>query len=540
MADKRERETDPQKHKWRLLLDEAWRGIVGNTAYDIVKSILLVLSVAVGSWLVSLGQRALAAAVPALRDALSTQIVVTVGTITAIAIPVLILSAIWLFSARKRWLKGREKEQAVAELSQRISEFERHKKDLLEIQRADHDRLNQQTTKISELQSRLREQTVFKAIYYDPDYMESWIKNPEAIAKFFDDRGFEVVNAQQLGYWVQERRKRNESCRSILVFAQDVVPDTVADLPSPSDTCELRLFLNEGGRVVWHGDVPFWYRGHPRRKHQEWGVAGQVLVLRVGLISFSRPFRSILTEKGRMWGMTLPDPAERAVPTEDVDDVFTFLPYKAETGAACSWRKVYNPRFPHSGFLRYWPSYPREGRDASVNAEYFRFATSCCNPIPEVELPEIEIPRTQVFVSGNEADKFRRANTDDPWQLAKIEHRYWSWIEIPGAQWIWWEHWVTPEFRTGGAVEHRRDFELDGKPQQTTLMIAVDDRIKNLQINGVSLGDDVGNWHEVTIVDLTPHVHQGTNRLEMIVVNVDAPPTDENPTGLCYRIDVIY
>jgi hypothetical protein len=479
----------------------------------------------------------LAAAIPALRDALSTQIVVTVGTITAIAIPVLVLSVIWLFSARKRWLKGREKEQTVAELHQRVDELERHNKSLLEIQKSDHDRLNQQTTEISELQSRLREQMVFKAIYYDPDYRESWIKNPEAVAEFFDDRGFEVVNAQQLGYWVRERRKRNESCRSILVFAQDVVPDTVADLRS--DTCELRLFLNEGGRVVWHGDVPFWYRGHPGRKHEVWGIEGPALVLGVGTIILPRPLRSILTERGRTWGMVLPGLAERAVPSREVDDVFTLLPLDVETNAACSWRKVYSPHFPHSGFLRYWP-WTRGGQDASVNAEYFRLATSCWSPVPEVKLPEIEIPRTQVFVSGDEVDLFRRANADDPWQPAAIEPQYWAWIQIPGAKGIWCEHWVTPEFRTGGAVEHRRDFELDGKPQQTTLMIAVDDRIKNLQINGVSLGDDVGNWYEVTIVDLTPHVHQGTNRLEMIVVNVDASPTDENPTGLCYRIDVIY
>jgi hypothetical protein len=286
--------------------------------------------------------------------------------------------------------------------------------------------------------------------------------------------------------------------------------------------------------------VPFWYQGRPGRKHDEWEEEGLAKVLGLKLIPFSRPFRSILTEKGRMWGMIMSGPAERAVPAQDVDDVFAFLPYRFDISAACSWRKVYNPRFPHSGFLRYWPSYPREGRDVSVNAEYFRLATSCWNPVPEVELPEIEVPCTQIIVSGKEDDEFRPANTDDPWRPAAIEHRYWAWIQIPEAQWIWWRHWVTPEFQTGGAVEHRRDFELDGKPQEATLMIAVDDKIRNLRINGVSLGNDFGTHYKVTYVDLTSHVCQGTNRMEMIVVNVDAPPTDENPTGLCYRIDIIY
>ena len=529
---------DEQKPLRKKLLEEAWRGIVGNAAWFVV---LLVLG-SIGTLLVVIRSWVLGTAVPAVLAALSTKVVLTIGMIIIITITSLVLGLfiIWSLFARRHRLEMREHEQAIgtetAKRDQRIAELEKHKEDLLKIQRSNLDRLNEQTREANELRSRLQEQTIFKAIYCDPDYWETWIKNPEAIAKFFDDRGFEVVNAQQLKHWVYERMEHNESCRALLVFAQDVVPHTVADVRS--DTCELRLFLNEGGRVVWHGDVPFWYQGHPGRKYEEWGKEGLAKILGVGHIPLTLS-SSILTEKGRMWGMVLPGLAERAVPSQDVNDVFAFLPYNVHTSAACSWRKVYNPHFPHSGFLRYWP-WTRDGRDASVNAEYFRFATSCWNPVPEVELPEIEIPRTQTFVSGNEVDEFRPADTDEPWQPAAIEHRYRAWIEIPEAQWIWWQHWVTPQFRTGGAVEHRRDFELDRKPQQATLMIAVDDRIRNLRVNDVPLRDDVGNHYEITFIDLTSHVHQGTNRLKMIVVNVPAPPTDENPTGLCYRIDITY
>ena len=210
---------------------------------------------------------------------------------------------------------------------------------------------------------------------------------------------------------------------------------------------------------------------------------------------------------------------------------------------ACAWRKVYNTHFPHSGLLRYWPG-KRDGRDASMNADYFRFATTGWSAAPEVELPEIECPRTRTFVSGTEADMFRRAGTDDPYEPAAIEPHYWAWTRIPGAKWIWWRHWVTPEFQTGGAVEHKRDFELEEQPQQVTLMFAVDDKVRDLRINETQLADDeVGSLHKATVTDLTPHVRQGRNELAMTVVNVHAPsPTspDDNPTGLCYRIDVSY
>lgn len=551
MADRRKQGVNVQKRRWKLLLDEAWRGIVGNTAYDVVKRILAVLWLTVGSWLVSVGQRTLAAAIPALREALSTKVVITIGTITAVAIPVLILVVIWLFFTGKRQLRARENEQAVAQLSQRVAELERYNKNLLETQRANLDRLNELTRESNELRGKLREQKVFKAIYYDPNYATSWIGNPEAIADFFAQRGFQVVNAQQLGHWVDERMEHNESCRSLLVFAQDMMPDTVADLCSA--TCKVRLFLNKGARIVWHGDVPFWYQALPGKRYDEWMANGPQRVLAVRTILGEdlfpdRRLSGILTERGRMWGMMLPGPAQRMVPAQDVDDVFAIgLPFKTQPEAprinlACCWRKIYNPNYPHSGFLRHWPG-SRDGKDASLNADYFRCATSGWNAIPEARLPEADVLRTQTLVSSNEADKFRRVNSDDPWKLAAFVGEYWSWIQIPDAHWIWWRHWVTPEFQTGGAVEHRREFELEKKPRQVTLMLAVDDMARNLQVNGVSLGDKVGVWDRVTIVDLTPHVRQGGNLLEMTVVNASGPSPaspDDNPTGLCYRIDVVY
>lgn len=75
---------DAQKHRRRKLVEEAWYGIIGNTAYDIMKRVLVALWFIIGPWLISLGQRMLGAAIPSVQDALSTEVVLTVGTISTV------------------------------------------------------------------------------------------------------------------------------------------------------------------------------------------------------------------------------------------------------------------------------------------------------------------------------------------------------------------------------------------------------------------------------------------------------------------------
>lgn len=548
------------KPQWKKVLKEARRGIIGNTAYDVIKRILTLLWLVVGPWFISQIQRMLGAAIPAVRDVLSTEVlstevVVTVGTFTSITFPALVLAALWLFFVRKRRLASRGYEQEVTELSQRVAELERQNKSLLEIQRSNLDRLNQQTRESNELRSKLREQTIFKAVYYDSNYMTSWIKNPEAVANFFAERGFEVLNASQLGHWVDERMEHNESCRSLLVFAQDAIPDTVADLRS--DTCKLRLFLNRGARVVWHGDVPFWYQARPRGRYEEWMADGPLLVLRVNTIFTENFFpdqslNGILAEKGRMWGIVLPGPAQRLVPAQQADDVFIVGPsIEPQTNTACAWRKIYDPHFPHSGFLRYWPG-GRDGQDVSINDDYFRFAVSGWSAVPEVELPEIEIPKPypQVFLSNSKYDKFRET-ASDPWKPAVVYAEPWhgTWREQArdliacGAKWIWIRSRVTDdEAKNGCTVFHKRDFEVreeySPKSSRAEIVLYIDDEAI-ISVNQKQLGT-YRHWNQK--IGLTPHLKPGINTLVMELSN-DAHPQqtpEGNPTGVIYKLTISY
>lgn len=561
MANERQREVKTQKHWLRRLLEEAGRGVIGNTAYDFLKWVVAqALWLIVGSQLIAWGRRILGTAIPALQEALSIEVAeltLTVGTIVTIILLVTGITIIWWLFARKYRLEASEYEQArevgLAERDQRIAELERHKESLLETQRSNLHRLNELTQESNELRDRLREQKVFKAIYYDPNYKTGWIENPEAVANFFAERGFEVLNALQLGHWVDERMKYNESCRSLLVFAQDAVPDTVADLRS--DTCKLRLFLNNGARVVWHGDVPFWYQAWPGSRYEEWGAEGPFLVLRVEIIFTEfltdQPLKGTLTEKGRMWGIVLPGPAQRGVPIQEVDDVFTLGPSIDETNTACAWRKIYNPHFPHSGFLRYWPG-SRDGRDASINADYFRFATSGWSAAPDVELPEIEVPKPSphVFLSGSQYDEFRET-TSDPWQPAVVYAKPWrvNWREQAkdliacGAKWIWIRDRVTDdEAKKGCRVFHKRDFEVhegfSPESSRAEIVLCIDDEAI-ISVNQKQLGTYI---HRDQKIDLTPHLKRGTNTLAMELSN-HAHPQDtpeQNPTGVIYKLTISY
>jgi len=61
-------------------------------------------------------------------------------------------------------------------------------------------------------------------------------------------------------------RKR---CReSVVVFAQDIVPETILDVLSSPNSI-VRKYLDFGGRIVWIGDHPFWSKGKDHRRIHE-------------------------------------------------------------------------------------------------------------------------------------------------------------------------------------------------------------------------------------------------------------------------------
>ncbi len=111
--------------------------------------------------------------IPVVQDFLSTEYVVTAGTITIITIIALLILAfiiILILLYRKHWLEANKREQEkdaeIAEKNKQITYIEKlyiEKEKLVEQlsadQKSNSDRLNQQTEEINELHHKLREQT---------------------------------------------------------------------------------------------------------------------------------------------------------------------------------------------------------------------------------------------------------------------------------------------------------------------------------------------------------------------------------------------
>jgi len=242
---------------------------------------------------------------------------------------------------------------------------------------------------------------VTKIVYYDPIYPASWMKgeNAEKTRDYFVDRWFVEKNAQQLRDWIHEVLKRRLAYKSLIVFAQDIVPETVAEVPN--ETCLLRRYLNAGGRVVWWGDIPFWRQGKTDEALEYWDNSGPQAVLGVSYYNYHFSWNPPKEGGGRIWDSDLPPEITpmgrdigltyprkgirvRPVPCQDVDVAYAVIQQKTfritdisqygrGTGDfALCWKKNFNERYPHSGFMQYFIGEFLWRDDTKAN--FFKFA----------------------------------------------------------------------------------------------------------------------------------------------------------------------
>jgi len=97
--------------------------------------------------------------------------------------------------------------------------------------------------------------------YYDEDYPNSWIPRAESkrLVRFLIDKGFSEYNAKVLADWMRKAIDQGKCHLSLVVFSQDVVPETVCH-DSTSNSL-IRTYLDCGGTVLWMADLPFYYQG---------------------------------------------------------------------------------------------------------------------------------------------------------------------------------------------------------------------------------------------------------------------------------------
>jgi hypothetical protein len=98
-------------------------------------------------------------------------------------------------------------------------------------------------------------------IYYDESYPTVWIEKNHSfnIASYFTQKNIKWVDAIELQKFIRDAIERNVAYKKMVVFSQDIVPETIANPISSSIL--LREFLDQGGNVVWIGDIPMYYIG---------------------------------------------------------------------------------------------------------------------------------------------------------------------------------------------------------------------------------------------------------------------------------------
>lgn len=103
-----------------------------------------------------------------------------------------------------------------------------------------------------------------KIVYFDKKYPTSWTKNIcKKASEWLSEQDFAVLGAVPLRSWMKERISKKTAQESVVIFANYIIPNTVFEDGTPNIL--VRKYLDNGGRVIWMGDIPFWYQGFPEK-----------------------------------------------------------------------------------------------------------------------------------------------------------------------------------------------------------------------------------------------------------------------------------
>jgi hypothetical protein len=104
----------------------------------------------------------------------------------------------------------------------------------------------------------------------------------------------------------------------------------------------------------------------------------------------------------------------------------------------------------------------------------------------------------------------------------------------PNGQWIWSHAEAAKGAPAGETITVRKKLELKPIPNRAVAAVSCDNQL-TLYVNGkLVLSDD--NWETVDVVNLQPHLKEGTNELLIVAKNGG---TDPNPAGLLFEARLI-
>ena len=258
-----------------------------------------------------------------------------------------------------------------------------------------------------------------KLVFWDDRYDEPWAK-PRMAAEFLGPRGFRVVDADELGRWMRDVTDANQAVRTVVVLPHGLCPFSIADIDERTRRFSgvkggnplVRRYMDVGGRVVWSGELPFYYAEGTRVALMSMGAA----LTAPGSIQAPDPMAVIadikgvpwpagkvtVTAEGKRWGLRHGRGTKGAVRK---DTVTVSLCDGPGTNTSVIYFKNLNKAYPHSGFVCSAITIGVE--------ELYRLALYRGKPVavPRVETPPKPVPTTELTlaVRGKAPDVRRTA-----------------------------------------------------------------------------------------------------------------------------------
>ncbi len=220
-----------------------------------------------------------------------------------------------------------------------------------------------------------------RVAYWDSNYATAWAGDGIAVRDALQAAGYTIVNAAELKTWMDARIADKKL--SVVIFCRDDVPSTVAETQTAD--CTIRQYLNAGGKVVWYGDIPFYYQAAAGGGTTNWGTGGSTNILGFnaagGTWDAGQPVT--ITETGALWGLTTTWTSSRPAAGTGIDN-FTILATDAN-GNAPAYAKHYLQGDTFRGFVRIED---KSGAPVNIDqliavAEYCESLASAVTPSPE-------------------------------------------------------------------------------------------------------------------------------------------------------------
>jgi outer membrane protein assembly factor BamB len=189
-----------------------------------------------------------------------------------------------------------------------------------------------------------------RAVFWDEERV-GWntLASHEHVRDHFASFGYEIVDRFQLSEFMETSNRGDVS--SVVVFAMDHLPETVAAVPS--DTVLARRYLDAGGKIVWLGLPPLAIardeEGRPTSFSRE--PAQALLGVSFGRYNADQ-YGAYPTPEGKRWGFSDWWVSSTGVEAAEVTTVLA----RDDDGGAVAWAKDFGGP-PGSGFVMLWGTY---------------------------------------------------------------------------------------------------------------------------------------------------------------------------------------